>query len=222
VGLGERAAQEAIGEYADRVCTGVLNSETSTVLSGDPDALAKVIEPLRAREVFCRRVRVSYASHAPQVEPMRADLIAALDGVRPRRARVLIHSTAWDRPVDGTELGAAYWMENLRLPVRFGAAVRSALAGGGSALFVEISAHPLLLNPVRETIAASGGTATAVGSLYRKRPDLESLLAGLGAAYTAGCDPNWSRLYAGGRPVSLPRYPWRRRRFWPGHAVQTP
>jgi acyl transferase domain-containing protein len=210
VQLSEREAQEVIGEYADQVCAGVLNSASSTVLSGDPAALTKVTEPLLERGIFCRRVKVSYASHAPQVEPMRADLLAALAGVRPRAAQVPMHSTVWDRRVDGTELDAAYWMANLRSPVRFGAAVRAVLDDGEPTVFVEISSHPLLIKPVEESIETSGAAAIAVGSLVRKRPDLECLLSGLGAVFTAGCDPDWSRLYTGGRLVSLPEQPGRR------------
>jgi acyl transferase domain-containing protein len=222
VRLTEREAQEAIGEHAGQVCAGVLNSRTSTVLSGDPGALAKVTEPLLARGVFCRRVKVDYASHAPQVEPMRAGLLAALADVRPRPAVVPMHSTAWSRPVDGPELGAAYWMENLRRPVRFGAAVRSVLAGGTPTVFVEVSAHPLLIKPVEEAIEEATATAAVVGSLYRRCPDLETLLAGLGAAYAAGCDPDWSRLHTGGRLVSLPGYPWARTDLGRAEAVSTP
>ena len=207
VQLGEREAQEAIGEYADQVCAGVLNSATSTVLSGDPAVLAKVTEPLLERGIFCRRVKVGYASHAPQVEPMRADLLAALAGVRPRAAQIPMHSTAWDRRVDGTELDAAYWMANLRSPVRFGAAVRSVLDDGEPTVFIEVSSHPLLVKPIEESIEACDAAAIAVGSLVRKRPDLESLLTALGTVFTAGCDPDWSRLHTGGRLVSLSEQP---------------
>ncbi|WP_165978119.1 acyltransferase domain-containing protein [Actinomadura darangshiensis] len=214
VGLGEEAAVEAIGGYSDRVAAGVLNSDSFTVLSGDPEALERVVEPLRERGVFTRRVSVGYASHGPQVEPIRDDLRAALAEIGPGAARLPMHSTVLDRPVDGTELGGGYWMENVRRPVRFGPAVRSILAGGEPALFVEISPHPLLVSAVGDAVKAARAPAGAVASLVRRKPDTETLLAALGSVYMAGRTPDWTRVRAAGLPVPLPAEPWQRRTFW--------
>lgn len=203
VGLGEEEAQRAIGDLADRACVGVLNSANYSVLSGDPEALSRVVEPLLERDVFCRRVKVSYASHSPQVEPMRPALMDALAGIRPRTCQVPMHSTVWDAPVDGSELHAGYWMDNLRRPVRFADAVRSVLAGAVPTLFVEVSPHPTLVNALAEGIDIAGADATTVGSLERKRPELLAMLEGLGGAYTAGCDPLWTRVFPGGSTVPL-------------------
>ncbi|MGK5552849.1 acyltransferase domain-containing protein [Actinomadura kijaniata] len=214
VGLGEKEAEAAIGAYADRVCAGVLNSDRFTVLSGDPEAIGRIVAPLRERGVFSRRVAVGYASHGPQVEPIRDALLEALAGVRSRPPRVPLRSTVWDRAVEGAELDGPYWMENVRRPVRFGPAVRSVLGEDGPALFVEISPHPLLVSAVGDAIEATGATAAAVPSLVRKQPDLETLLAALGTVYAAGRDPDWSRVRTGGLRVPLPAQPWQRRGFW--------
>jgi acyl transferase domain-containing protein len=212
VGLGEAAAQEAIGDE-DLVCAGVVNSDRSTVLSGDPVALARIIEPLRDRGVFCRRVNVGYASHGPQVEPIRAELLAALADVRPGPVRIPVHSTVWDRRVGGPELDGAYWMENVRRPVRFAPAVRSTLADGEPTLFVEVSPHPILIIALREGIEATGAPAAAVPSLVRRQPDRTTLLSALGTVYAAGRTPDWSRVDTGGEHVPLPAQPWQRRSF---------
>ncbi|WP_141584108.1 acyltransferase domain-containing protein [Actinomadura sp. WMMA1423] len=214
VGLGEKEAEEAIGRHADLVCAGVLNSDRFTVLSGDPEAIERIVAPLRERGVFCRRVAVGYASHGPQVEPIRDGLRAALAGVRAKAPAIPLHSTVWDRPVTGPELDGAYWMENVRRPVRFAPAVRSALSGDEPVLFVEISPHPLLVSAVGDAIEAAGAAAACVPSLVRRQPEMETLLAALGAAYAAGRAPDWSRVRAAGRRVPLPAQPWQRRRFW--------
>ncbi|MFI0450148.1 acyltransferase domain-containing protein [Actinomadura sp. 6N118] len=214
VGLGEKQAEEAIAEHAGSVCAGVLNSDRFTVLSGDPEAIARIVEPLRERGVFCRRVAVGYASHGPQVEPIRAGLGKALAGITHRPPRIPLHSTVWDRPVEGAELDGSYWMENVRRPVRFAAAVRSVLSGAEPAVFVEISPHPLLVSAVDDAIEAAGSAATAVASLVRRQPELETLLAALGSVYAAGRDPDWARVATAALPVPLPAQPWQQRRFW--------
>ncbi|WP_169515811.1 type I polyketide synthase [Amycolatopsis nigrescens] len=214
VQLGERDARRAIGRHSGQVAVGVLNSDQSTVLSGEPDALDEIVDSLRGRHVFCRQVQVDYASHSPRVDSLRDPLIASLASVRPREAEVPMHSTAYDRLITGSELGARYWMDNLRLPVRFGAAVRTALAGRRDTLFVEISPHPVLLTAIDDGVEASGATAAAIGSLWRDLPESEALLSALGSAYTRGCAPRWQVLYPDGRFVPPPAYPWSTKQFW--------
>jgi len=117
--------------------------------------------------------------------------------------------------VTGPELGAGYWMENLRQPVLFAPAVRSVLAQHRHCLFIEISARPTLLSATAEEVAASGVQAAVIPSLLGDGPPLEALLTSLSAAYVDGCDPDWPRVQNGGRPTALPSYPWQRERFWP-------
>ena len=92
VGQGAMAAVELSIEDARRVLVGVedrvsvaaSNGPSSTVLSGDPGALAAILDQLQCDDVFCRMVKVDFASHSPQMEALRADLLRALEGVQPR------------------------------------------------------------------------------------------------------------------------------------------
>ncbi|MBO2448767.1 acyltransferase domain-containing protein [Actinomadura barringtoniae] len=226
VQLGPDAARRAIGARGDKVCVGVINSASSTVLSGDRHALTAVVEELRAQGVYCRQVRVDYASHAPQVEPLRPALLDALDGLRPAPGRVSLHSTTLDRVADGTELGAEYWMRNLRLPVRFASAARALIEDGRDTVFIEISPHPTLLWAIEDIAESCGTEVAAIGSLSRGEPETRSMLTGLGLAYVHGCAPRWDRVNEGGGFVDLPHYPWQRERFWvtppeePDHGLQ--
>jgi acyl transferase domain-containing protein len=224
VQVGEREALEAIGQLANRVGVGAINSNHATVLSGDPAALAVVVDALRRRGVFCRQVQVDYASHAAQVEPLRPYLLEALAGLRPRRGSVPMYSTALDRRLDGPDLGAGYWADNLRLPVRFAAAVGAALAATRPTVFIEVAPHPVLRSAIEDGIEAAAREAIVIPSLHRGGPETESLLTGLGQAYVFGCDPDWARV-TDGRFVPVPTYPWQRRRYWaegPAAAPATP
>jgi acyl transferase domain-containing protein len=214
VQLGEDEAWQAIGEHADRVSVAVANSRHATVLAGEPEALEAVLAPLRERGVFCRTIQASYASHTPHVEPLRDTLLSALADLTPRAGRVSLHSTALNRVVAGEELDAGYWLANLRNPVRFDAAMQAVLNEPGPTLFIEISPHPLLIPAIEDGIEESRADAAAVPSTLREQPEGESLRTGLAMAYVRGCEPDWARLYDGGRFVPLPSYPWQRKRFW--------
>ena len=81
VELSIEEARRALVGCEDRVSIAVSNGPTSTVLSGDPAALAAILDRLQRRDIFCRMVKVDFASHSPQMEPLRADLLQALAGV---------------------------------------------------------------------------------------------------------------------------------------------
>jgi acyl transferase domain-containing protein len=222
VALGEPEVRELIGDLADRVAVAVVNSPHLTVLSGDPSALIDVAVPLWERGVYCRTLRVGFASHSPQVEPLRGRLLTALADLRPRQVDVPMHSTVLEREVTGAELDAEYWMANLRRPVRFGPSVEALLADGRRTVFVEISPHPTLVPALRELLADAGNTGCVVGSLHRDSPSALSMLTELATAYVHGCRVNWGRVNPGGDYVPLPGYPWQRAHYWADSATAAP
>ncbi|MFD0393739.1 acyltransferase domain-containing protein [Streptomyces nogalater] len=136
------------------------NAPTSTILAGDADALHRIGEVLDRAGVFHRIVRVNVASHSPAMDPLRDDLIAALAELAPGHGSVPFYSTVRDGYLAGTGLDAAYWMENLRQPVRFLDGTRH-LAEEGDTLFVEVSPHPVLQMAI-EDVAREAGAACAV------------------------------------------------------------
>src|SRR4029079_6220529 len=113
----------------------VSNGPRSTVLSGDPEALEEVLSALEARGVFCRRVKVDVASHSPQMDPLRGELLEALGELSPRATSIRMRSTVTHSFIEGKALSAEYWADNLRNPVRFGEAIES-LVNEGHTIFV--------------------------------------------------------------------------------------
>ncbi len=208
-------AEAALGGYEDRLSVAVSNGPRSTVLSGEPAALGEVLSTLEAKGVFCRRVRVDVASHSPQVDALREELVAALSELKPRTAAMIMRSTVTGATVAGPELVASYWADNLRQPVRFAQAVHG-LLHDGHGLFVEMSPHPLLVPAVEEIRRAAALPGVSVGSLRRGQEERPELLEALGTLWAQGHPVAWERLVrAGGRRVPLPTYPWQRERYWP-------
>jgi acyl transferase domain-containing protein/acyl carrier protein len=206
-------ARASIAGYKDRVSIAVSNSPTSTVLSGDQQALSAILETLEGSGTFCRWVKVDVASHSPQMDPLRDDLLALLADVQPRAAAIPIYSTVLGAPVDGSGFDAAYWVNNLREPVLFGNAVQQ-LARDGIDAFVEVSPHPLLVSAVQQTLQHGGHSGAVLPSL-RRDEERSVLLAALGQLYTQGCAIDWPRLFPqGGNHTPLPRFPWQRERYW--------
>ncbi|MFE6051652.1 acyltransferase domain-containing protein [Kitasatospora sp. NPDC056446] len=177
-------AQAVAAASGGRISVAGENSPRSTVLAGDADSLAALVEDLERRDVYCRVIKGTVASHSHYVDELREDLRAALGSLRPGPTRVPMYSTVTAEPVPGTELGAAYWMRNLREPVRLAAAV-DRLHEAGHEVFVEVSAHPVLLSPIRQTLEHGERTGRLLPS-GRRRVERRSVLDALGALYCAG------------------------------------
>jgi epothilone polyketide synthase E len=214
VELTTREVEPALDGFEDRVGIAASNGPRATVLSGEPGALASVLDRLERAGVFCRRVKVDVASHGPQMDGLLAELVAELDGLRSQAPRVPMRSTVTGADVKGGELDASYWAANLRRPVRFGEVVES-ICGEGFTLFVEVSPHPLLVSAMKETLEVTAQAGAAVGSLRRDQPERLALLESLAALYLHGVGLVAERLFeGGGRPLDLPTYPWQRQRYW--------
>ena len=214
VELDVDAAGDAVAAYEGRLSMAVVNSPTSTVVAGDPDALDALMAELSATDVFARRVKVDVASHSPQVEGLLDELVADLAGIRPVGATIPFWSTVTDRFEDGPGLDAGYWARNLRDPVQFWSASQ-ALAARGHTCAVEISPHPVLVPAVQEALADGTEGGTVVASLRRDSDEPAELAAAVGALYVAGVDIAWDCYHGDRAPVlDLPTYPWQHERFW--------
>ncbi|MFJ7244250.1 type I polyketide synthase [Kitasatospora sp. NPDC098652] len=206
--LSPDEAELVAARYPDALCVAVENSPRSTVLAGDPESLARLAEGLTERGRLARFVKVDVASHSPDMDALRPELLDALTGLEPRGTSLPLHSTVRAEPVPGTDLDARYWMDNLRRPVRFAGAVAQ-LAKQEESVFLEISPHPLLTSAVEETLEALGAPAFTVASLRRREHEGAELARAAGRLHAAGAGIDFTRWFRGTvRPVPLPRYPW--------------
>ncbi len=214
VDLSIADARRAIVGCEDSVSIAVSNGPTSTVLSGDPAALETIVSRLQRQDIFCRIIKVDFAAHSPQMEPIRADLERALHGLRPRPASLPIYSTVTGQLAEGLSFDPLYWSRNLREPVLFSTAVQRLLKDGHD-IFLELSPHPILLSSIQQEFRRAGIEGAAIPSLRHEEEEAKVLAGSVGALYSLGYPIDWSRIYPKpGRSVQLPLYPWDRERCW--------
>ncbi|TDV54219.1 non-ribosomal peptide synthetase/type I polyketide synthase [Actinophytocola oryzae] len=213
VSLGEEEATRLVRPFGDRVSLAAVNSPTSTTLAGDEDALAEIASELRTKQVFNRLLSVQVPYHSAHMDRIKDELLSSLDGLAPRRAEVPLYLTGRDGVAHGTELGAEYWWDNVRDHVRFNAAV-DRLVDDGFRLFLEIGPHPVLAHSIREILEGHGVTGHVVPSIRRQEDETERFALSVAALHNLGVEVDWQALQPTGRPVPLPRYPWRRDRYW--------
>ncbi|MFF0885053.1 SDR family NAD(P)-dependent oxidoreductase [Streptomyces sp. NPDC003456] len=202
---------EFLAPYGDALSVAAVNTAGSTVISGEADAIARIVAELGARDVYARRINVDYASHNAQMDPLLPDLAARFRDLTPQAAEIAFYSTVTGAAATGTELDGTYWCRNLREPVRFDRALTQ-LLDDGHTVFVEISAHPVLSMPLTDGSAERGGIV--VGSLSRRSGGVARLLHNLGLLHVQGHTVDWDRVLGAGTVVQLPTYAFQRRRYW--------
>jgi len=119
------AVRDRLAGFGDRLSVAAVNGPAATVVSGDPAALAELAAACEADGVRTRTVPVDYASHSPQIEEIRQEILAALAGVTPGPTQVPMLSAMTGEWLDGLEAEAGYWYDSLRHPVEFDRAVRA-------------------------------------------------------------------------------------------------
>jgi thioesterase domain-containing protein/malonyl CoA-acyl carrier protein transacylase len=227
--LAEEEFHELAADLPD-VSVAVVAAPRQLVVTGQPGAVALLSERVTGLGHAVRVLTTEGAGHSPAVDPLLPALREALRSLRPAEPRLPFYSTvivcggpvgsgsAGGGPVGGGTAGgserplvdAAYWAANLRRPVRFADAVRRA-AADGHGMFLEISPHPVLVRPLRDTLAAAGVTDPLVaGTMRREDPDaFDRALATLCAH---GHRPRAAAVP--GRILDLPAPPWRGERHW--------
>ena len=222
VALPPAEVEPLLTSFGDRLALAARNGPRAVIVAGERLALDALLELCADRDVRARDVAGgTFPSHTPFVEPMRAEVIEALRGIRPRSGSVPFYSTVTGGLLDTSELDPEYWYRNLRQPVCFEAAIRQ-LLGEGRRLFVEVSPHPVFVTAVGETIEdalADPDEATVLATLRRDQGGSEDFARALAEAHVAGVEVEWRRHFAHAKRVKLPTYPFQRQRYWLEHAI---
>ncbi|HEU5270261.1 MAG TPA: acyltransferase domain-containing protein, partial [Jatrophihabitans sp.] len=214
VGLPAEQAAERIAAWPDRLWPAIFSGPTSTVIGGDTDALDEFIAE-HGEQVRARRVAIDYAAHTPHIEALQDELAELLAGITPQPTEIEFCSALHGEFRDTSELTGDYWYAGLRHPVRFAEAVRAS-ERYRNPLFIEASPHPVLTGHVQDSLRTAELAGDAIGSLRRNENSWRRFLTSAAQAYVAGAELDWSALLgpAAADAVSLPGYPFERRRYW--------
>ncbi|KAH7489416.1 Reducing polyketide synthase [Fusarium oxysporum f. sp. matthiolae] len=231
VGLGP----ERVSEYLSRVTAGkiviaCINSPASVTLSGDVEGIDEVLTFLQADDIFARKLRVTTAYHSHHMQQISEEYLNSLSGkweLKPGNPKVRMFSSVSAKPIDGTELGPAYWVANLVSPVNFSGAVTAAANAGalgkrkasgkkGSAdTMVEIGPHAALQGPLKQildSIGDKGASPKYFSAIKRKQDAIQTTLEVVGELLVLGHPVNVPLANAYTETTSalvdLPPYAW--------------
>ncbi|MGW5468826.1 type I polyketide synthase [Streptomyces chartreusis] len=199
-------------EKAGRVALAAVNAPDSVVISGDEDAAQELAGQWRARGRRTRRLQVSHAFHSPHMDDVLDEFRAIAEDLTFHPPAIPLVSTVTGELATLDELTSPeYWAQQIRRPVRFVDAART-LHRHGATVFVETGPDAVLASLTR---AALGNADAAVAPLLRAgRPEAETFLAGIAAAWAGGAPLAAETFHTTGRRIDLPTYPFQREHYW--------
>lgn len=195
-----------------------VNSPSLCVVAGALEPLGQFERELIDAGVVCRRLVTSHAFHSAMMDPLVDPLADALSQVRlnpPQIPYVSGVTGTWITADQATD--ARYWARHAREPVQFSTAIKE-LRKNPQAILLEVGPGNVLATLARQH-SGFPPNQVIVSSLsdgFSGEGDSEALMTALGALWLAGEKPDWAALRQGEvrQRVSLPTYPFERKRYW--------
>ncbi|WP_280523909.1 type I polyketide synthase [Actinoplanes regularis] len=208
----DAAGFEQLRTGIEGVWAGCYNHPTQVVASGHEDAVGRLVERCRNRDVPVVPLRVSHAFHSPLMSDVDSRIAERVEQLPVREpVHTLVSSVDPAAPTDPETL-RALWARQGSAPVQFREAVDVAVEAGAKIL-VQVSAGDALLGMAAQTPSAHGLESIA---LMPSEPDGGyALLEGLGRLAVAGVPVDLTPLFEGlGVPlVTLPPSPLATQRY---------
>lgn len=198
-----------------------INAPSETVISGAVDKIDQLAEKLSNEGFKATKLKVPFAFHSAQVEPILESLAGIAKGVVFHEPTTPFVSALLGDVIDGANpevIDPSYLTRHCRETVNFLAALeatRHAKLMNDKTLWVEIGSHPVCSGMVKSTF---GPQATTVTSLRRQEDTWKVLSNSLSSLYLAGIDLRWKDYHqdfsAMHEVLNLPAYNWDLKNYW--------
>lgn len=210
-------ADTALAMEDDEVRVSAFNGPRQQTLSAPLSRVQDLEEQLTTRGVPWQRLRTSHAFHHPSMAQAAAELDLLLREVDLRPPdRPFFSTVTGSRMTPEQAVDPAFWASGVTGPVRFSHAVAELVAESGRVL-LECGPGSTLTTLTRaQTTDGSTVLCTSMPAPGSRDRDRVTTLRALGALWQAGVPVDWSEVWRDhdARRVSLPAYPFQRRRYW--------
>lgn len=191
-----------------------INGPGSTTISGDFDALHVFVDEFQITHpnTFIRTLTVDTAWHSHHLDAGEAWFCAEMASIDWAVPTLPFISTVTGQPE--TRFDTDYGWLNLRKPVRFQAAVETALSFG-TTTFIELGPAGTLAGPTKSTALEAGANVTVLHSINRKDNDFDAMAHAAATLFVEGHPLRWRAIT--GTPehhVPLPAHVWIEEEFW--------
>lgn len=196
-----------------------INGPHETVLSGTVAQMAKAAGRLGDAGFKCTQLKVPFAFHSAQVDPILDSFERTASSVHFEKAKIPIISPLLGRILGSVEaVDAIYLRKHARDPVDFLGAIVSASQAdivNDQTVWVEVGPHPVCLNMVKATF---GAATIAIPTLRRNENAWHTLTNSLCGMHSAGLKIDWEEYHRdfsdSVRLLDLPSYAFDDKNYW--------
>ncbi|MBY7142454.1 acyltransferase domain-containing protein [Virgibacillus sp. NKC19-3] len=201
----------------DQLSIAVINNDNQCVVSGELQQIDRLEEKLRGMEIVTQRLETSHAFHSYMMEPILEDFRQVLKTVQFHTPSIpFISNLTGTWITDSEAMSADYWVQHLRETVRFAGGIGTILESS-PCIMMEVGPGHTLSNFVNlHPSFEKQKTITCLRHSKDPKSDNQTLLQALGELWLSGHDINWDIYHKneGCRRISLPTYPFERKRYW--------
>uniref|UniRef100_A0A3P8ZRT2 Carrier domain-containing protein n=1 Tax=Esox lucius TaxID=8010 RepID=A0A3P8ZRT2_ESOLU len=187
-----------LSSFSNEICLAAFNSPHSCTLSGDAEAIdnfhQKLNSSVKIKNLFLHVLNVPAAYHSQMMDPILSQIEGSIGSLQVNDVETELFSTVTGKEAEQTDFCTGkYWAKNIREPVSFEQAVRSATKGKTNVVFVEISPRRALQRNILETL----GNETQVLTSVQQDKDHETMLNTVSKLFELGVQINWETFYRG-------------------------
>ncbi|MFE6023784.1 type I polyketide synthase, partial [Streptomyces sp. NPDC056441] len=208
---------EVLPLLGDGVSIAALNGPSSTVVSGDEDAVLAIAAHFGAEGRKTKRLRVSHAFHSPRMDAMLDEFRTVAETLTFHQPEIAIISNVTGVVVPSREIRTPeYWVRHVRGAVRFLDGIRT-LQNQGVTAFLELGPDGVLSAMGQDCLIADAESRVFVPALRKGRAEASACVTALAELHVRGQAVDWAAYFAGtgARQVELPTYAFQRERYWP-------
>uniref|UniRef100_A0A3B4ALM4 Uncharacterized protein n=1 Tax=Periophthalmus magnuspinnatus TaxID=409849 RepID=A0A3B4ALM4_9GOBI len=198
-----------LSQYSGKISVAAINSPQSCTLSGDANAIEALYEDLStsdtSQKLFLRVLDVAAAYHSHMMDPILDDIKEKIGSLKVNTLETELFSTVTGKEVQDDDCcSGEYWARNIREPVAFEQAVRSATNGKNNTVFLEIGPRRALQRNILETL----GNDTPVLVSAQPGKDHETAVSVVSKLFERGIRVDWDTFYKGYEtvPLDFPKY----------------
>ncbi|MEQ2189022.1 hypothetical protein GOODEAATRI_020873 [Goodea atripinnis] len=194
-------------KYSGRLSLAAFNSPQSCTLSGEADAIENLHKELNnsLNNLFLHVLDVPAAYHSHMMDPILQEIKNTIGTLPENELIAELFSTVTGKEAEIRDFCTGeYWARNIREPVAFEQALRSAAKGKKNVVFVEIGPRRALQRNIMETL---GNNIAVIASVEPKK-DHESVIAVVSKLFELGFHIDWTVFYKGYEtiPLFFPKY----------------
>ena len=211
--LADEATVESTIKSFSQVAIAAINGSQSVVISGEKNAVRKVVSKLEVRGIKSKQLEVSHAFHSTLMNPILEEFRAVAESVQYHKPQLKLISNVTGLATQ--EIATAqYWVKHIVAPVRFADGMNSLYSECN--IFLEIGSKPILIGMARSDMSASDRDKIWLPSLRPRKKDWQQVLQSLGSLYVRGVDLDWQSFARGysQQKLALPTYPFQRQSYW--------